>query len=112
MRTLHFLQPLSPDFNPIERAFSKLKAMLRKIPHQEVNYTDDDYAGEHKQLIPHTRLRSVGISTCLLMQRSPEEPVKILRSRIKKISGNRKLAVLGQIGGNRFLLLCAPARVR
>ena len=29
--TLRFLPPYSPDFNPIEKAFSKLKAMLRKI---------------------------------------------------------------------------------
>jgi transposase len=28
--TLRFLPPYSPDFNPIERAFSRLKAMLRK----------------------------------------------------------------------------------
>ena len=28
--TLRFLPPYSPDFNPIEKAFSKLKAMLRK----------------------------------------------------------------------------------
>lgn len=27
---LRFLPPYSPDFNPIENAFSKLKAMLRK----------------------------------------------------------------------------------
>ena len=26
----HFLPPYSPDLNPIENAFSKLKAMLRK----------------------------------------------------------------------------------
>jgi transposase len=25
-----FLLPYSPDFNPIEKAFSRLKAMLRK----------------------------------------------------------------------------------
>ena len=29
--TLRFLPPYSPDFNPIEKAFSRLKAMLRKI---------------------------------------------------------------------------------
>lgn len=29
--TLRFLSPHSPDFNPIKMAFSKLKAMLRKI---------------------------------------------------------------------------------
>jgi transposase len=29
--TLRFLPPYSPDFNPIDKAFSKLKAMLRKI---------------------------------------------------------------------------------
>lgn len=28
--TLRFLPPYSPDFNPIEKAFSRLKAMLRK----------------------------------------------------------------------------------
>ena len=28
--TLLYLPPYSPDFNPIESAFSKLKAMLRK----------------------------------------------------------------------------------
>ena len=27
---IHFLPPYSPDFNPIEMAFAKLKAMLRK----------------------------------------------------------------------------------
>ena len=27
---LHFLPPYSPDFNPIEMAFSKLKAFLKK----------------------------------------------------------------------------------
>ena len=29
--TLRFLPPYSPDFNPIEMAFSKLKAQLRRI---------------------------------------------------------------------------------
>ena len=29
--TLRFLPPHSPDFNPIEKPFSRLKAMLRKI---------------------------------------------------------------------------------
>ena len=28
--TLLFLPPYSPDFNPIENAFAKLKALLRK----------------------------------------------------------------------------------
>ena len=28
--TLRYLPPYSPDFNPIENAFSKLKALLRK----------------------------------------------------------------------------------
>ena len=28
---LHYLPPYSPDFNPIELAFAKLKAFLRKI---------------------------------------------------------------------------------
>lgn len=35
--TLAFLPPYSPDFNPIEKAFSKLKAMLRKAEERTVN---------------------------------------------------------------------------
>lgn len=35
--TLRFLPPYSPDFNPIEKAFSKLKAMLGKIDEWTVN---------------------------------------------------------------------------
>lgn len=34
---LRFLPPYSPDFNPIEKAFSKLKAMLRKIGERTVS---------------------------------------------------------------------------
>ena len=34
---LMFLPPYSPDFNPIEKAFSRLKAMLRKIGKRTVN---------------------------------------------------------------------------
>jgi transposase len=35
--TLRFLPPYSPDFNPIEEAFSRLKAMLRKIGERTVS---------------------------------------------------------------------------
>ena len=35
--TLRFLTPYSPDFNPIEKAFSRLKAMLRKIGERTVS---------------------------------------------------------------------------
>lgn len=31
-----FLPPYSPDFNPIEKAFSKLKALLRKAAERTV----------------------------------------------------------------------------
>jgi len=34
---LMFLPPYSPDFNPIEKAFSRLKAMLRKIGERTVH---------------------------------------------------------------------------
>ena len=34
--TLVFLPPSSPDFNPIENAFAKLKALLRKAAEQTV----------------------------------------------------------------------------
>ena len=35
--TLLYLPPYSPDFNPIEQAFSKLKAMLRKTAARTVD---------------------------------------------------------------------------
>ena len=34
---LLFLPPYSPDFNPIENAFSKLKALLRKAAERTVD---------------------------------------------------------------------------
>lgn len=33
---LLYLPPYSPDFNPIENAFSKLKALLRKTPRRSI----------------------------------------------------------------------------
>ncbi|KDM68307.1 putative transposase [Acidiphilium sp. JA12-A1] len=35
--TLRFLPPYSPDFNPIEKAFARLKAILRKIGERTVS---------------------------------------------------------------------------
>jgi len=35
--TLLFLPPYSPDFNPIENAFAKLKALLRKAAERSVD---------------------------------------------------------------------------
>ena len=35
--TLAYLPPYSPDFNPIESAFSKLKALLRKAAERTVD---------------------------------------------------------------------------
>ncbi len=35
--TLRFLPPYSPDFNPIEKAFSKLKAHLRKAAERTIH---------------------------------------------------------------------------
>jgi hypothetical protein len=35
--TLRFLPPYSPDFNPIEKAFSRFKAMLRKAGERTVS---------------------------------------------------------------------------
>lgn len=35
--TLRFLPPYSPDFNPIENAFAKLKALLRKAAERTVD---------------------------------------------------------------------------
>ncbi len=34
--TIRYLPPYSPDFNPIEMVFSKLKALLKKAAHRPV----------------------------------------------------------------------------
>lgn len=44
---LRYLPPYSPDFNPIEKMFSKLKALLRKAAHRTV----DDLWSEIGQLL-------------------------------------------------------------
>jgi len=38
---LLFLPPYSPDFNPIEMAFSKIKAILRKVAARKVEHLWD-----------------------------------------------------------------------
>ena len=35
--TVRFLPPYSPDFNPIEKAFAKLKALLRRAAERSVD---------------------------------------------------------------------------
>ncbi len=35
--SLRYLPPYSPDFNPIEKAFSKLKALLRKAAERTID---------------------------------------------------------------------------
>ena len=35
--SLRFLPPYSPDFNPIEKAFARLKALLRKAAERTVS---------------------------------------------------------------------------
>ena len=42
---LRLLPPYSPDFNPIERAFAKLKARLRAAAKRTVSEVED-YLGE------------------------------------------------------------------
>jgi transposase len=47
--TMRFLPPYSPDFNPIEKAFSKLKALLRRAAERSVEAL-------HKTIIRLARL--------------------------------------------------------
>jgi len=61
---LLFLAPYSPDFNPIEKAFARLKAMLRKAGERTVSgCVPNQQAGRHlpaagmRQLLQLLRLR-------------------------------------------------------
>ena len=49
---LKFLPPYSPDFNPIEKAFSKMKALLRKAAKRNVNDLWDTIAEIIKSYTP------------------------------------------------------------
>ncbi len=55
--TLLYLPPYSPDFNPIEKAFSKLKALLRKAAERTVDcqiaYNRDPFSRPITALIPN-----------------------------------------------------------
>ena len=57
-----YLPPYSPDLNPIEMAFSKLKAHLRRIGAQTFNQMFDALA----QIRECSRLRNVGTSSARL----------------------------------------------
>ena len=61
---LLYLPPYSPDFNPIENAFSKLKALLRKAAERTVEGVDQDrrtpprvHAERMRKLLRRRRIR-------------------------------------------------------
>ena len=49
---LLFLPPYSPDFNPIEKAFSKLKALLRKAAQRTVDGLRDAIVRTLQDIMP------------------------------------------------------------
>jgi len=50
--TRRFLPPYSPDFNPIENAFSKLKALLRKAATRTTDALGDTIRAALPQFLP------------------------------------------------------------
>lgn len=50
--TLLYLPPYSPDFNPIEQAFAKLKALLRKAAARTVEGLESAIAGALEAFSP------------------------------------------------------------
>ncbi len=50
---LLFLSPYSPDFNPIEQAFAKLKALLRNAAARTVDALEQARADAHDAFTPH-----------------------------------------------------------
>ena len=53
-----FPPPYSPDFNPIERAFAKLKAILRKAAARTVDALEEAIAAALDAFTPDERLNS------------------------------------------------------
>ena len=51
--SLVYLPPYSPDLNPIEQAFAKLKALLRKIAARTVSTLWDALADMLDRFTPH-----------------------------------------------------------
>ena len=56
--SLLYLPPYSPDFNPIENAFAKLKALLRKAAERTVEGLWTSHRRTHRRLHP-TRMRKL-----------------------------------------------------
>jgi transposase len=50
---MHFLPPYSPDFNPIENAFAKLKALLRKAAERTMSGLWDTIGRLLDLFLPH-----------------------------------------------------------
>ncbi len=50
---LRFLPPYSPDFNPIENAFAKLKALLRKVAARTIEDLWNAIGDALPQFTPH-----------------------------------------------------------
>ena len=55
--TLRYLPPYSPDFNPIENAFSKLKAFLRKAAARTISDLWDVIRNASPTFTPNHRTR-------------------------------------------------------
>jgi transposase len=67
--SLLYLPPYSPDFNPIENAFAKLKALLRKAAERTV---------ECRNLSPKLlRRRALGMARCSKRAGTRRSPFKI-----------------------------------
>ena len=84
---LLFLPPYSPDFNPIENAFAKLKALLRKAAERTVSGLWDDrphprhlLPGRMLQLLRRSRIRS-GLMDSALVPPIGSEPVTLPGNR-------------------------------
>ncbi len=71
---LRLLPPYSPDFNPIENAFAKLKALLRKaaartVASLELAIATAIHPGRMRQLLQSRRLRCYLIGNCSSLSR-------------------------------------------
>ncbi len=69
-----FLPPYSPDFNPIENAFSKLKAMLRARAERKIDALWDVVG----TLIPDSHRRNAQITSGLQAMTRIEQDLLVL----------------------------------
>ena len=108
---LLYLPPYSPDFNPIEQAFSKLKAWLRKAAERTIGALWDQIGGIDEPIIVLAGQQSERDGGCARRRLVAKRPCRDLCDAIvaeDRIERRRQQKRLLDVGGEPFAIDLEP----